>query len=209
MENNYLSGVSLRFVEDFRLYSEKSFEKAITAVEEVGKYIYDRDKEYTMVIPVDSHGCPICVNVASIGTTISSSFNPREIMRVLALSGACGFIMMHNHPNGTNDTKKALSPSSKDNRVTDRWVKLSNILGITLIDHIIVSRINGAPAYFSYREKKKRKLTSLTKDLKYILDDVKLNKEDFPDVPPVLEGWEKESIFLTAYTEEELKKIMA
>jgi len=207
MENNndYLSCVSLRFVEDFKLYSEKSFENAITAVEEVGKYIYDCDREYSMLICTDAQGHPICVNIIGIGSSLESPMCAREILRILALSGACAFILMHNHPGAV---AKSLKPSSRDNDVVDRMVQLSRLTGITLLDSIIVAKDNGKPVYFSYREKQKKRLNSFGKVVQEFLGEFKINKEDFPDLPPVMEGWEKESIFLTAYTEEELREIL-
>ncbi|KRL84166.1 hypothetical protein FC32_GL001447 [Ligilactobacillus apodemi DSM 16634 = JCM 16172] len=49
---------------------------------------------------------------------------------------------MHNHPSGQ------VSPSANDLAVTKRLATSGELLGITLLDHIIV----GKDAYFSFRE---------------------------------------------------------
>ena len=52
---------------------------------------------------------------------------------------------MHNHPSGE------LKPSKEDIMVTDRMLKLTELMGIKLADHVIVGGDNSQ--YFSFREK--------------------------------------------------------
>lgn len=53
--------------------------------------------------------------------------------------------MVHNHPSGD------LTPSKDDIRLTDRMQKVTGLVGIPLMDHIIVGGDN--KEYFSFREK--------------------------------------------------------
>ena len=54
-------------------------------------------------------------------------------------------ILLHSHPSGN------LKPSKEDTVITDRMLKLSELLGIPLVDHIIVGGKNDS--YFSFKEK--------------------------------------------------------
>ena len=62
------------------------------------------------------------------------------------MSNAANMILIHNHPSGN------LQPSKEDISVTDRLIKLTGLVGITLLDHIIIGGNN--IEYFSMREKK-------------------------------------------------------
>ena len=54
-------------------------------------------------------------------------------------------ILVHNHPSGS------LTPSKQDTMITDRMLKLTDLMGITLHDHVIVGGDNSQ--YFSFNEK--------------------------------------------------------
>ena len=53
-------------------------------------------------------------------------------------------ILLHNHPSGN------LFPSKEDCGITDRLLRLSELLGIPIVDHIIVGGHNRE--YFSFHE---------------------------------------------------------
>ena len=55
-------------------------------------------------------------------------------------------ILVHNHPSGD------VMPSKEDTMLTDRILKLTDLLGIPLLDHVIVGGNNRC--YFSFHEKK-------------------------------------------------------
>lgn len=68
----------------------------------------------------------------SHGTVDSSMVTPREILiRALAI-GAVNIVLVHNHPSGD------VHPSKADIDVTARIREASQIVGITLCDHIII-----------------------------------------------------------------------
>lgn len=54
-------------------------------------------------------------------------------------------LLMHNHPSGN------LEPSRDDTMLTDRLLKLCDLIDIPLLDHIIVGGNN--LSYFSFKEK--------------------------------------------------------
>ena len=68
----------------------------------------------------------------------------------------------HFHPSGN------LEPSKDDTMITHRILKLSGLLGIPLIDHVIVGGDNSS--YFSFKEKELLKMpkVTLTQNYQYL-----------------------------------------
>lgn len=58
--------------------------------------------------------------------------------------GAQKIILVHNHPSGDS------TPSSGDYQVTDRIYECADVMGITLLDHVII----GDNSYSSVFKKK-------------------------------------------------------
>lgn len=86
----------------------------------------------------------IGLHEVSHGTVSSSLVHPREVFKAALLANSYAIIVCHNHPSGS-----ILSASPDDIATTDQLVKASNLLGVTILDHLIVSR--GQEAY-SIRE---------------------------------------------------------
>ncbi|MGD9639397.1 MAG: DNA repair protein RadC [Alphaproteobacteria bacterium] len=78
------------------------------------------------------------------GTVNHTPVYPREVVKRALELGASSIIMAHNHPSGD------ASPSQADIMVTKKVSETANAVGITLIDHIIVTK----ESCFSFREKK-------------------------------------------------------
>ena len=70
----------------------------------------------------------------SKGTATASIAHPRDIFWPAIEHGAVHIILIHNHPSGS------LTPSKEDLEMTVNVRKGSEILGFTLLDHIIVSK---------------------------------------------------------------------
>ena len=77
-----------------------------------------------------------------IGTVNRSIAEPREILHYALKHMATSIILAHNHPSG------AVFPSKNDDEVTQRVLEACEVMGLTLLDHLIVSEEN----YYSYRE---------------------------------------------------------
>lgn len=78
------------------------------------------------------------VSVGSLDTTVA---HPREVFREAAITGAAAVVLFHTHPSG--DPR----PSPDDLALTERLVHAGAILGITVVDHLILSD----RLYFSLR----------------------------------------------------------
>lgn len=71
-------------------------------------------------------------------------------------------MLVHNHPSGM------LEPSKEDTILTDRMLKLTALLGITLVDQVIVGGDNSR--YFSFKEKEMLTMPqiNLTQNYQYL-----------------------------------------
>jgi len=67
------------------------------------------------------------------GTIDHVAVYPRELLNEAIRQGASGIILVHNHPYG-----KAL-PSLADIELTEQIVQVGNVLGISVLDHLIVA----------------------------------------------------------------------
>ena len=137
--------VSVRLVKDAAIFSDKKITSPKDAVSLVGKILCEMDREVVGVINLKADGTPINCHFASIGAINMALAEPREIFKSAILSNAAQMLLIHNHPGGT------LKPSREDTVMTDRLLKLSRLLGIPLLDHVIVGGNEGK--YFSFREK--------------------------------------------------------
>lgn len=140
-----LDVVSIRLVKDAPIMSDKPIGSPIAAVELLGKQLCEMDREVLCVINVKANGVPINCNFVSIGAVDQTLAHPRELFKSAILSNASSMLLLHNHPSGN------LHPSKEDCMLTDRMLKLSELMGIPLLDHVIVGGNN--ESYFSFKEK--------------------------------------------------------
>ena len=96
--------------------------------------IRDKKQEYFVCLTLDGANRLIAKRVISIGTLTSSLVHPREVFADAIADRAASIIVAHNHPSGT------LMPSDADKQVTERLREAGELLGITLIDHIILAK---------------------------------------------------------------------
>jgi DNA repair protein RadC len=101
-------------------------------------------KEYFVVFYLSVSGSLIHQQIVAIGNSEMVMVDPREIFEPALKLHASAFIMAHNHPSGS------LLPSKDDLKFTSRIKQCSEILGIALLDHVIVSK-NG---FFSMADEK-------------------------------------------------------
>lgn len=106
--------------------------------------LYGLDHEELWVLFLNSKNKPLeCKRMTSGGWT-STVIDNRQILREALMLRSSGLILFHNHPSGDP------TPSIEDIKQTEKLKDASNLLDITLIDHIIV----GDQSYFSLEENK-------------------------------------------------------
>ncbi len=115
--------------------------------EEVANYyiplLKDLKKEQFIVLLLDIKNKIIKEVLISQGSLTSSIVHPREVIKPVIKESAASVIFIHNHPSGDPE------PSTDDIEITDRLCKSCNILGISVLDHIIVAE----GGYFSFKQK--------------------------------------------------------
>ena len=113
-------------------------ESKISSPRDVADYIEQvfklsvQAEEVLVLLVLDTKNKVIGAFEVSRGCLNSSIVHPREVFkRALLLNGA-SIILAHNHPSGDP------TPSREDISVTKRLVEGGNILGITVLDHLII-----------------------------------------------------------------------
>ena len=90
------------------------------------------DREQFVICGLDAKHRIIGLNIVSVGSLTVSIVHPREVFKPLILMNACAALCAHNHPSGDPD------PSPEDRTLTARLRQAGELLGITLLDHIIL-----------------------------------------------------------------------
>ena len=96
--------------------------------------IRTKQQEYFVCLTLDGANRLIAKRVISIGTLTSSLVHPREVYADAITDRAASIIVAHNHPSGN------LEPSQADRDVTERLREAGELLGISLLDHIIITK---------------------------------------------------------------------
>lgn len=147
---NEIKVVSIRLVDEPPLYSNRALQTAQDVLDTVGEEIRKYDRELFCILNLRSKNQVINMNIVSMGTLSTALVHPREVFKSAILSNAAGIMLIHNHPSGE------CSPSKVDIEVTKRMAEAGDLMGITVLDHIIV----GEQEYYSFRETGMLKSTS-------------------------------------------------
>lgn len=126
-------------------FTYKTSIKSPNDVEAVIKeFLKDRDREYFIVLCLNTKGYVNNLSVISIGSLSSTIVTPREVFKVAILSNAASIIIAHNHPSGI------VAPSEEDKKVTQILIEAGELLGISVLDSIIVG--DQGDKVFSFKE---------------------------------------------------------
>lgn len=98
------------------------------------KFIRTKKQEYFVCLSLDSAQRLIARRVVTIGTLTSTLVHPREVFAGPLKDQAASVIIAHNHPSGDP------SPSKHDIETTQQLVAAAHLLGLTLHDHIILTK---------------------------------------------------------------------
>jgi DNA repair protein RadC len=100
----------------------------------LGKRLFDESREHFVVILLNTRHEAVGVETVSIGSLNACIVHPREVFKQAVLVSAAAIICAHNHPSGDPE------PSEEDLAITQRLAKVGELLGISLLDHVIVAR---------------------------------------------------------------------
>ena len=104
--------------------------------------IADKKQEHFICLSLNGANEVIGNRVVTVGLLNSSQVHPREVFAEVISDRAASVILAHNHPSGV------LKPSPEDITINQQLVDAGKILGITVLDHIIITK-NG---YLSFKE---------------------------------------------------------
>ena len=111
--------------------------------------IGDDARESLVAIYLNGRHVPISWQRVSVGTLTASLAHPREIFQAALLQGAGSLILAHNHPSGDPH------PSSEDDEVTRRMREVGELVGVSLLDHVVI----GMEDHYSYADNGWRRLS--------------------------------------------------
>jgi len=109
----------------------------LRGIEQVVQYVAemrDLPKEQLRGLYLNAHYGVVHEEVISVGTLTGSLVHPREVFQPALAYGASGVILVHNHPSGVAD------PSDADIAVTRQLLSAGEILGVSLLDHVIITK---------------------------------------------------------------------
>lgn len=139
-----LEQVAIRMVEQPPLYSKEPMNNPDAAIRVMNEFLSQMDRELFCIVNLQADLTPINMNIVSLGSLNEALINPREIFKSAILSNAHSMMLIHNHPSGN------LTPSTSDIQTTARMQELGELMGISLVDHIITGRDGN---YYSFRDK--------------------------------------------------------
>lgn len=101
-----------------------------------------KQQEHFVCLSLDGGQRLIAQRTITIGTLDSVLAHPREVFADAIADRAASVLVAHNHPSGDPN------PSQKDIALTQQLAAAGQLLGITLRDHIILTKSE----YFSFRQ---------------------------------------------------------
>lgn len=128
--------------EDRCLYGMRRFNNPRDAVEMIRPLFYQLDREIMVVLSLDAKNTPVAVEVVAVGGIDNCMVDVRNIFKHAIICNATSVICFHNHPTGIAE------PSKDDIAITKRIKEAGDLLGISLLDHIII----GEMTYYSILE---------------------------------------------------------
>jgi len=146
--SRFISAYRLSLVRDERvsfsaqaLYNPTDAQKCLqNMIREMGQ----PDREQFCVLMLNAKNITIGMNIVSVGGVSSAPVHPREVLKPAILANACALILAHNHPSGD------LTPSNADKAITQKIIHASDIIGIRVHEHLIISMEDDG--YFSFAE---------------------------------------------------------
>lgn len=119
--------------------------KAITHPADIYRlisHLYSDEQERFITIGLNGGNEPVFKKIITTGLVNQTLVHPREVFADAISSRCISIIIAHNHPS------HRLSPSKEDILTTQRIKLAGELLGITLLDHLIFSDTG----YYSFKE---------------------------------------------------------
>lgn len=126
---------------------KKGYKQKIKNAQDVYNQVSDEliplKQEHFLALYLDTKNQVIKKQMVSKGTLNASLVHPREVFNPAVKASANSIILVHNHPSGDP------TPSKEDETVTKNLVDAGELLGISVLDHVVI----GDGEFISLREK--------------------------------------------------------
>jgi DNA repair protein RadC len=106
------------------------------------RHYADRKQEHFLCVSLNGANEVLNIRVISIGLIDRSPVHPREVFADALTDRASAIMVAHNHPSG------GLEPSPSDVTITAQLKAAGEMVGVSLLDHVIFNRTG----YFSFLE---------------------------------------------------------
>lgn len=111
----------------------------------------DQDREHLWIVGLANNNRILFIELISLGSVNATIAEPMDVFSFALQKRATSIILVHNHPSGD------LKPSVDDKDQTDRLIKVGEIVGTEVYDHLIITD----KSYLSFRD------TGLLDELKF------------------------------------------
>lgn len=102
------------------------------AAELLVPHLAGADRERCVAASLDTKHRLLEVAVVSVGSLDHTFMAPREVYRDALLANAAALVLAHVHPSGDPE------PSRDDELLTRRLARAGELVGVTLLDHLVV-----------------------------------------------------------------------
>lgn len=95
--------------------------------------LHTESREVFGFVALDSRHRYLSLHELTLGTRNQAPVDAAELFRLAVLDRASGVLLFHNHPSGD------LEPSRDDLELTRRLVKGGQVVGVSILDHLVVA----------------------------------------------------------------------
>lgn len=92
-----------------------------------------RSQEHFWVVGLSNANKILFIELIALGRQNRVTANPPDVFRMAIYKLAVKMILVHNHPSGE------LLPSEADKAITDRILKVGEIINVDVLDHLIIT----------------------------------------------------------------------
>mgnify|MGYP002763431999 CR=1 FL=1 len=106
----------------------------LSHIRERYSWLRKKQKEHLYAVYLNNDNQVIGDKLISLGQSVQTSLDVKDIVRTAVLTDASAVILVHNHPSGNCE------PTGSDLKATEKVQTALQTFGVQLLDHVIISR---------------------------------------------------------------------
>lgn len=107
---------------------------SLSHIRERYSHLQGKQKEHLYAVYLNNDNKVIGDKLISLGQSMQTSLDVKDIVRTAVLTDASAVILVHNHPSGNCE------PTDSDLKATEKIQTALQTFGVQLLDHVIISR---------------------------------------------------------------------